>query len=141
MRIYLDNCCFNRPFDDQTQLKIRLETEAKLHIQRQIMLGEVELVWSYILEFENNRNVDMEVRNSIHGWKSVASVFCVEDEQIVTYAESLYRLGIKPHDALHISCAFHSKADYFITTDNKLINKKVTEIAIVNPLFFIGLED
>ena len=68
--------------------------------------------------------------------------FCREViEQIVIYAERLYRLGIKPHDALHVSCAFHAKADYFITTDNKLINKKVAEILIVNPLFFIGLED
>ena len=91
MRIYLDNCCFNRPFDDQAQLKIRLETEAKLYIQRQVMLGEIELIWSYILELENNRNLDKEVRDSIHGWKKLASVFCVEDEQIVIYAESLYR--------------------------------------------------
>jgi hypothetical protein len=30
VRLYLDNCSFNRPFDDQSQLKIRLETEAKL---------------------------------------------------------------------------------------------------------------
>lgn len=30
MRVYLDNCSFNRPFDDQTQIKISLETEAKL---------------------------------------------------------------------------------------------------------------
>ena len=29
MKLYLDNCCFNRPFDDQSQLRIRLETEAK----------------------------------------------------------------------------------------------------------------
>ncbi len=28
--IYLDNCCFNRPFDDQEQLNIRIETESKL---------------------------------------------------------------------------------------------------------------
>ena len=26
MRIYLDNCCFNRPYDDQSQLRILLET-------------------------------------------------------------------------------------------------------------------
>jgi hypothetical protein len=30
MKIYLDNCCFNRPFDDQSHLRIRLEAEAKL---------------------------------------------------------------------------------------------------------------
>ena len=26
MRVYLDNCCYNRPFDDQAQLTVRLET-------------------------------------------------------------------------------------------------------------------
>lgn len=34
MRVYLDNCCYNRPFDDQRQVRVRLETEAKLRIQR-----------------------------------------------------------------------------------------------------------
>ena len=33
MRVYLDNCCYNRPFDEQTQPSVRLETEAKLLIQ------------------------------------------------------------------------------------------------------------
>ena len=32
-RVYLDNCAYNRPFDDQTHIKIALETEAKRHIQ------------------------------------------------------------------------------------------------------------
>ena len=36
MRIYLDNCCFNRPYDDQSQLRISLETQAKLYIQGMI---------------------------------------------------------------------------------------------------------
>jgi len=29
-RLYLDNCCFNRPYDDQTFLLVQLETEAKI---------------------------------------------------------------------------------------------------------------
>lgn len=33
MRIYLDNCSYNRPYDNQSQMKIYLETQAKLHIQ------------------------------------------------------------------------------------------------------------
>lgn len=53
MRIYLDNCCFNRPFDDQSQIRIRLESEAKLKIQDDILEGKVELIWSYILDAEN----------------------------------------------------------------------------------------
>ena len=39
MRVYLDNCCYNRPFDDQAQLRIRLETEAKLEIQTQMRMN------------------------------------------------------------------------------------------------------
>jgi len=56
MRIYLDNCCFNRPFDRQDDITTRLETEAKLYIQNQIKAGTLKLVWSYILDFENSRN-------------------------------------------------------------------------------------
>ena len=32
VKIYLDNCCYNRPFDDQKQIKIQLETIAKIKI-------------------------------------------------------------------------------------------------------------
>ena len=55
MKIYMDNCCYNRPYDDQTQIRIYLETEAKLYIQEQIRNGEFELVTSYMLEYENGK--------------------------------------------------------------------------------------
>ena len=45
MRVYLDNCCYSRPFDDQSQLRVRLEIEAKLEIQSQMRLGVLEYVW------------------------------------------------------------------------------------------------
>ena len=55
MKIYLDNCCFNRPFDDQSQIKIHIEAQAKLDIQKSIKQGKYDLVWSYILEYENEK--------------------------------------------------------------------------------------
>ena len=36
IRLYLDLCCFNRPFDDQSQTRVRLETEAKLALQEHV---------------------------------------------------------------------------------------------------------
>jgi len=30
MKYYFDNCCFNRPYDDQTQERIHLESESIL---------------------------------------------------------------------------------------------------------------
>lgn len=60
MRIYLDNCCYNRPYDDQSQIRISLETQAKLYIQDMIKRGQLELVTSYVLEFENSNNRSMQ---------------------------------------------------------------------------------
>lgn len=54
MRVYLDNCCYNRPYDDQSQLRISLETQAKLHIQDLIKEQQLELVTSYVLWYENS---------------------------------------------------------------------------------------
>jgi hypothetical protein len=36
--IYLNVCCLNRPFDDQTQERIRLEAEAVLRILANIQV-------------------------------------------------------------------------------------------------------
>jgi predicted nucleic acid-binding protein len=141
MIIYLDNCCFNRPFDDQTQLRIKLESEAKLYIQEKILLGDLYLAWSYILDIENNRNPDEEVRRAISDWKNIATISCKENERIIKYAEKLQDLYIKPRDALHVACAVYLKADYLLTTDRRLSNKRVEEIPILNPLDFIGLEE
>jgi len=53
LRIYLDLCCFNRPYDDQGQVRIRLETEAKLVLQQKVRDGACELLWSSILDYES----------------------------------------------------------------------------------------
>jgi hypothetical protein len=79
----LDNCTFNRPFDDQNQLKIKLETEAKLFIQKGILNGNYELVWSYILEYENNQNRFDDKRNAIYDWKNISKIHCTEDDKII----------------------------------------------------------
>lgn len=55
MRIYLDNCSYNRPYDDQSQMRIYLETQAKLHIQNMIKQNKLKLVTSYVIDYENSR--------------------------------------------------------------------------------------
>lgn len=131
LKIYLDNCCFNRPFDDQTQLKIHVESEAKLEIQSQIRNGKYDLVWSYILEYENKMNPFELRKESIIKWKKIAKEHIIENNEIIAYAENLQRYGIKPKDALHISCARYAKCKYFITTDRLLLNKNVKGIKIL----------
>ena len=74
MKIYLDNCCFNRPFDDQSQIRIKLESEAKLKIQNEIQEGSLDLAWSYIVEAENEANPFEERKRAIKNWKKNTQV-------------------------------------------------------------------
>lgn len=69
IRVYLDNCCFNRPYDDQSSIMIRLETEAKLYIQQKVKDGEYELVWSYMLDYENEFNPNKGKKKLIEKWE------------------------------------------------------------------------
>ena len=138
MRIYLDNCTFNRPFDDQNQLKIKLETEAKLFIQKGIIHGNYELVWSYILEYENSQNRFDDKRNAVYDWKNRAKIHCIENDEIIKYAETLKNMNIRTKDALHIACSVYAHSDYFITTDRQLFKLTLDKIKIVNPLSFIN---
>ncbi len=141
MRIYLDNCAFNRPFDDQRPVRIRLESEAKLHIQEKIRNGSLNLVWSYILSFENKQNPFDERRNAIQKWKSFAELDIVENQELTSKAENLTAIGLKAKDALHVTCAIEGKAEYFLTTDDSILEKlsEFNEIKAMNPLDFIKI--
>ena len=138
MRIYLDNCCFNRPFDDQGQFRVYLESQAKLYIQEEIKNGKYELAWSYILDYENSLNPYWERRNSIAAWRNIAVCNIVENsEHIDSSAQQLMNAGLKQYDALHIACALAAQCDFFITTDKKILNKNITGISIKTPMQFI----
>jgi len=56
MNIYLDMCVYNRPFDDQRQYRIRAETQIFIMLISMITEGEIELVNSFALQYENSKN-------------------------------------------------------------------------------------
>ena len=143
IRIYLDNCSFNRPFDDQTQLRIKLESEAKLKIQSSIIEGQFDLIWSYILDFENEQNPFEERKISIKKWKNHATTNILESDEILDTAKKLIKKGIKSKDVLHIACAISEKCEYFITTDAKIIKKMEhdEQINVINPLTFLLISE
>ena len=136
-KIYLDNCCYNRPFDNQTQMKIKLETEAKLYIQTSIREGKYSLCWSFMLDYENGKNPYKEKRDLIILWKEIADDFCPPSEIILSRGKKIMKSGIKNEDALHIACAIEKNCEYFITTDYKLTIISVEGINVINPIDFV----
>jgi len=137
MKVYLDNCAYNRPFDDQADLVVRLESEAKLHIQSLIREKKLELVWSFVLDYENSRNPFLDKQEQIGAWRHSAAEDCILTEQIREEAKALMQLGLKQADAAHLACAISTNADYFITTDKKVLRTKVEGIKVVNPIAFV----
>lgn len=139
MRVYLDNCCFNRPFDDQSQIRIRLEAEAKLYVQDKVREGQLQLVWSYILDYENSANPFEERRSAIGEWKLKAAVDVGETPEILATAHILLNKGLKAKDALHVACAIHAGCEYFLTTDDTVLKKgqDIRDVKIVDPPTFV----
>jgi len=137
-RIYLDNCCFNRPYDDQKQLRIFLETQAKLHIQSLVYEEKIELVWSFILTFENSRNIFNAKKIAISQWENFSSSFVEHSEEIRIIAKEIMTTGIKAADAAHVACAIAGNCDYFITVDKRLLKYQDKRIIIFNPIEFIN---
>jgi len=53
--LYLDMNIYKRPFDDQSQMRIQLETLAITMIFALIESGTLSAWWSFVLDYENNR--------------------------------------------------------------------------------------
>ena len=123
MRIYLDNCCYNRPFDDQNQLSVRLETEAKLRIQYLMRLGIVEYVWSKVLDYELGQSPFFDDEGKIADWSDWAVVYVDVNPQITARGAEIMRHKVKRMDALHLACALAAGCDWFLTTDRGILKK------------------
>ncbi|HVW99552.1 MAG TPA: PIN domain-containing protein, partial [Candidatus Babeliaceae bacterium] len=141
MLVYLDNCCFNRPFDDQSSIRVKLETDAKLYVQLLIRAGKVKLAWSYILDYENDANPFFERKYTIEKWKYLSAANIEENDVILYKAKSLAEKGLKPKDALHVACAIDAGCKYFLTTDDQIQRKMqgIDEIKVFNPVEFIKI--
>ena len=140
MLVYLDNCCFNRPFDEQSNLLVRLETEAKTLIQTEIRNKRIELVWSEMLDYENNDNPFLERKVRIADWKLLSSVIVNVDDDIMEKVKFFASCGLKSKDAFHVACAVYANAEFFITTDKGILKKQIKEIEIINPIDFARKE-
>ena len=140
MRIYLDACCLQRPFDDQTQPRIRVECEAVLAILAAVQAGELVLLTSEALEFEIQRIPDDYRRREALAILTLASERLVITQLTETLALSLEQIGLSPMDALHVALASEASADFFATTDDKLLRRvNLAPKLTCQPISLLGL--
>mgnify|MGYP001160650756 FL=1 len=139
MKIYLDTCCLNRPFDDQSQERIRLETEAMMIIFARFSRKEWTWMGSQALELEIDRAPDLEQKSRLkRTYEFVRQSVSIGSKEIER-ARELEKLGFSGFDAIHLACAETSKADVFLSTDDRLLRraKKMSRrlhVRVENPL-------
>jgi predicted nucleic acid-binding protein len=123
MRIYLDNCCLQRPLDKQTQPRIRVETEAVFAVLAAVQAKDVSLCNSEVLLYEISRIPDDARRVESLSMLSLADDFLTVTESVESLALSLEGRGLSAVDALHLACASQAKVDFFCTCDDRLFRK------------------
>jgi len=141
MKIYMDSCCFNRPFDDLSQAKIRLEREAVLSIVGSCEVGIWDIFQSDVLEDEINRILNPFKKKMVSALYSSATINIELNNEIISRAAELINtFGIEDFDALHLASAEYGEASILLTTDKKFINRALksnTKIRAVNPVAWL----
>ena len=142
MKIYLDTCCLNRPFDDQSQERIRLETESVLIILARF--GRKELTWlgSRALEIEIERAPDSESQSRLKRITEYIGQTVKIGQKELERAHELESAGFGGFDAVHLACAESGAADVFLTTDDRLLKlakrlSRKIRVKVENPLDWI----
>jgi predicted nucleic acid-binding protein len=139
VQIYLDVCCLNRPFDDQTQDRIHLEAEAVLLILTHAESGRWQWIGSEVLDYEIEQTPNPERKLRVKLLTTMVARTVPVEATAEARARELEEMGFHALDALHLSCAESGGAEVLLTTDDRLIRlagrfSDELRIRVANPL-------
>jgi hypothetical protein len=117
MRVYLDMCCLKRPFDDQAQPRIRLESEAVLALLS-VPTERVEFLHGAAQDLENDQNPVAHRAAKVGRWLQDLPLMDLPDASLQPRTAELMSLGYKNFDAFHVACAELGGAAVFCTCDD-----------------------
>lgn len=140
--IYLDVCCLNRPFDDWSYERNRLEGEAIINILKQVKSGSSKLISSEAIEAELMRMTNLDKLKEIRQLLTLADYQIILNEAINQRSQELEKLGFDLYDSFHVACAESAKIDVLLTTDDRLLKKAIKynnllQVSLENPVIWL----
>lgn len=144
MLLYLDCCCFNRPFDDLSQIRVRLEAEAVEWILEESVKGGITIVTSDYLMMELLRNPDPAKRTDTLAMTGYSGLHITASESVASRAAHIEGLGFSAFDSLHLASAEVAGCDHLVTTDDRLLKKSqrhqdILMVSVLNPIDLVSL--
>jgi predicted nucleic acid-binding protein len=116
-------CALKRPFDDQRQGRILIETAAVTRILEAAASGTLILCHSAALVAENRRNPNQRRRTRVETLLDWVGKPTPATSAVLDRAEDIVRQGFRDMDALHLAFAEALRADWFITVDDQLLSR------------------
>ena len=138
MRLYFDICAIQRPLDDLSQLRVRLEAEAVLGALAACAAGLAEFVASDVHLIEVRRNPHPNRRDFALEALALAAETLPFTFGAASLARTFARANITGPDALHLAAAVEAGADYLCTTDDRFLRRSKSVdaggVSVVSPL-------
>ena len=126
MHVYFDNRCLQRPLDDQTHPRVRVETEAVFVVLVAAQAGHLSLLGSEALDYEVDRTPDPIRRADVRTVLALSKEHLTVTDAVELLALDFERMGVRAMDALHLALSCVYKADFFVTCDDQLFRKAQT---------------
>ena len=142
LKIYLDSCCLNRPFDDLTQIKIHEEAEAVKKILELAKAGKLVNISSQFVKYELESIKSQEKRDKVLDFYQ-CDVYYTLSEHIADLSKYYQTFNLKTFDSLHLATAESHSVDYLLTTDTdfiRLAKRFAHKTKVVNPCQFLKEE-
>jgi len=139
MKYYFDNCCFNRPYDDQTQEKIHLESESILAIIKKCNQLNYEILGSPALDLEICQIPDIYKRQKVKFfYERTITGKIIYNQAILKRVKELQEISaIRMLDRFHLAFAENAQIDILLTTDlrfEKACSKINLNVKVLNPI-------
>ncbi len=139
---------YNRCFDDQRQLRIRLEASAIESLFSLIESGRFTCIWSFVLDYENTLNPFDERKQFVQAMSFICRESVIPSSALHRLAKEIARkTNIAQRDSLHLASADMGNCKYFVTCDDnliKMVKSKSGEVGLrvrpINPVELIRKE-
>lgn len=142
--IYLDYNCFQRRFDDPSQIRIQIEALACQEIFNQAEAQTTQLIWSFMHEDETLLCPFPERQEFALELSTLCQIRIAPEDAIYTLAQRFIQQGkFSAKDILHVACASYAQANFFLTCDDALMRqakKLALACEVMNPVDYIRRE-
>jgi predicted nucleic acid-binding protein len=142
MKVYIDVCCLNRPFDGTSQARVVIEAAAMVRVFELIESSSLSDYSSEMARVEIERIQDLDRRRKVKALLPPNNRIMPLSKELLDMAEDLMLMGFSLADSVHLSAARRIGVDVFLTVDDRLLKRAVKHVdefgfRVINPASFL----